>query len=104
LPSRLERNGALALGVVKADQVFVVLNALPTKFGLHALKERPDPPLPAIWDGRMIRAIEWDLLVLGADPEGSVRFASRLEPGDERVARFDNHTIDDAPSHKAANP
>ena len=52
----------------------------------------------------MIGAIERDLLVFRADPEWAVRFASRLEPGDERVARFDNFTIDDVASHKGAYP
>ena len=52
----------------------------------------------------MIGAIKWDLLVLRADPEWAGWFASRLEPGDERVARFDNFTIDDVASHKGAYP
>jgi hypothetical protein len=39
-----------------------------------------------------------------ADPKRSVRFAPCLEPGDERVARFDDFTIDDVPSHKGAYP
>jgi hypothetical protein len=52
----------------------------------HAFQERPDPSLTPIRDGRMIGAIEWDLLVFHADPEWARRLASRLEPGDERVA------------------
>ena len=47
----------------------------------------------------MIGAIEWDFLVLGADPERARRLASRLEPGYERVARFNNFTVDDVASH-----
>ena len=52
----------------------------------------------------MIGAVEGDLFVFRTDPEGSVRFASRLEPGDERVAQFDDFTVDDVPSHKGAYP
>ena len=104
LPSRLERDGALAVGVIEADQVSVVLNAVPAKMGAHAFQQRPDPSLAPIRDGRMIGAIEWDLLVLRADPERARRLASRLEPGDERVTQFDDFTIDDVPSHKGAYP
>jgi hypothetical protein len=72
--------------------------------GAHAFEERPNPSLPAIRDGRMIGAIKWDFLVFRADPEWARRLASRLEPGDERVARFNNFTIDDVASHKGAYP
>jgi hypothetical protein len=70
----------------------------------HALEEGPNPPLAAIGDGSVICAIKWDLLVLRADPERARRLASGLKPGDERVARFDNFTIDDVASHKGAYP
>ena len=36
LSSRLERDGALALRVVEADQVLAVLKALPSKMAPHA--------------------------------------------------------------------
>jgi hypothetical protein len=52
----------------------------------------------------MIGAVERDLFVFRANPERARRLASRLEPGDERIARFDNFTIDDVPSHKGAYP
>ena len=52
----------------------------------------------------MIGAIEWDFFVLRADPERARRLASGLEPGDERVARLNNFTIDDVASHKGAHP
>ena len=81
-----------------------VLNALPAKVCAHAFEEHPDPSLAAIRDGRMIGAIEWDFLVFRADPERARRLAPGFEPGDERVARFDNFTIDDVPSHKGACP
>ena len=64
----------------------------------------PNPPLAAIRDGRMIRAIKRDFLVLRADPERACRLAPGLNPGDERVARFDNFTIDDVASHKGVYP
>jgi hypothetical protein len=67
--------------------------------GAHAFQERPDPPLAPIRDRGMIAAIEWDFFVFRADPEWPRRLASRLEPGDERVARFNNFTIDDIASH-----
>jgi hypothetical protein len=47
----------------------------------------------------MIAAIEWDFFVFRADPEWPRRLASRLEPGDERVARFNNFTINHIASH-----
>ena len=86
LSSRLERDGPLAASVIKADQVLAVLNAVPAEMGAHAFEERPDPSLAPIRDGRMIGAIERDFLVFRADPEWARRLASRLEPGDERVA------------------
>ncbi len=52
----------------------------------------------------MIGAIEGDFLVFRADPERTGRLASRLEPGDERVARFNNFTIDDVASHSGVHP
>jgi hypothetical protein len=67
--------------------------------GPHTLQQRPDAALAPIWDGRMISAIEWDFLVFRADPERARRFASRLEPGDQRVTRLNNFTIDDVASH-----
>jgi hypothetical protein len=72
--------------------------------GAHAFEERPDPSLAAIRDRRMIGAIKWDFLVFRADPERARRLAPGFEPGDERIARFDNFTIDDVPSHKGAYP
>ncbi len=69
LPSRLERNGALAVRVVEADQVSLVLDAVPTKMGAHPFQQRPDPPLSPIRDGSVIGTVEWDFLVLRADPE-----------------------------------
>ena len=69
LPSRLERNGALAVRVVEADQVSVVLDAVPTKMVAHAFQQRPDPALAPIRDRSVIGAAEWDFLVLRADPE-----------------------------------
>ena len=52
----------------------------------------------------MIGAIEWDFLVFRADPERPRRLAPGFEPGDERVARFDNLTIDNVAGHKGAYP
>jgi hypothetical protein len=52
----------------------------------------------------MIAAIKCDFLVFRADPERARRLAPGFEPGNERVARFDNFTIDDVPSHKGAYP
>jgi hypothetical protein len=72
--------------------------------GAHAFEERPDPSLAVIRNGRMIGAIKRDFLVFRANPEWPRRLASRLEPGDERVARLDNFTIDDVASHKGAYP
>ena len=70
LPSRLERNGALAVRVVEADQVSVVLDAVPTKTAAHAFQQRPDRRArPHKRRGASIGAVEWDLLVLRADPE-----------------------------------
>ena len=103
-PSGLERDGALALSVVEANEVSVVLDALPAKMRLHPFEEGPNPPLAIIRDGSVICAIKWDLLVLSADPEWACRLASGLKPGDERVARFDNFTIDDVASHKGDHP
>ena len=77
---------------------------LPAKMRAHALEQRPDAPLAVVGDGSTICAIERDLLVFRADPERACRLASGLKPGDERVARFDNLTIDDVPSHKGAYP
>ena len=69
LSSRLERDGALAVGVIKADQVLAVLDTVPAEMGAHAFQERPDPPLAPIRDRGMIAAIEWDFFVFRADPE-----------------------------------
>ena len=61
LPSRLERDGALAVCVIEADQVSPSSMRVPAKMGAHAFEQRPDPTLAAIRDGRMTDAIEWDL-------------------------------------------
>ena len=104
LSARLERNRAAAVGVVEADQDAVVVDRLPAEPLAHALEQRPNAPVAAIRDGRAIGAVEWYFFVLGADVEWTRRLAARLEPGDQRVARLDNLTIDDVASHAGAHP
>ena len=104
LSSRLERDGALAVRVIEADQVAPVLDALPAEMAAHALQERPDSPFTPVRNGRMAPAIKGDLLVLRADPERARRFAPGLKPGDQRIAQLNNFTIDDVASHSGAHP
>ncbi len=104
LSSRFERDRAFALRVIEADQGAPVLDALPAEMGPHALEQRPNSPFAPIGNRRMIGAVEWDLFVLRADPERAVRLASRLEPRNERVAQFNNFTIDNVASHSGAHP
>src|SRR5271165_4066774 len=104
LSPRLERNGAAALRVIEADQIASVLDPFPAKPVAHALEQRANSPFPVVKDGRTVGAIERYLLVLGADPKWTRRLAPCLEPGDERVARLDNLTIDDVASHAGAHP
>ena len=91
-------------GVVEADQIAVVLDPLPAEPRAHALEQRADAPVAVVGHGRTIGAVERNLLVLGADPQRTGRLAARFEPGDQRVARFDNLTIDDVASHAGAHP
>ena len=104
LSARLQRNRRRARRVIEADQTAGILEPLPAEFCVDLLEQSADPRFAFIEHGGAVGAIEQDLLVLGADPERAGGLASRLEPGGERVARFDNFPIDDVASHKGGRP
>src|SRR5690349_5272495 len=100
LATRLKRDRAAALVVGKPDDVPIVEDRFPAFQRLHAVEQRLDAAIAAIWHGPAIGNREREFLVLGADPELFLTLAARLEPRDELVARFDRRHINLVTGHK----
>ena len=72
---------------------------LPAEALLHAGEEGANAALALVGHGSVVRAIEGEFLVLGADAIGALRLAAFLDPGDELVAALDRRRVRDVARH-----
>ena len=99
LPARFERDRSSAGDIEHADDVVALHDRLPAEEVLHALQERLDAALPAVWHRQVAGAGEREFLVFGTDPELFARFCPFREPGDEFVTRFHGRHVDLVTGH-----
>ena len=99
LPARLERNRSAAGLVGETDGVVALDDRLPAGPLLHALQQGADAPAAFIGNGGGIRPVEWNLLVLGAEPPCLARLLAGGDPFHEFRPCTDGGRIGYVPRH-----
>jgi hypothetical protein len=100
LAARFKRNRTAVLRVRKADRVIAFEDRIPAAFRLKAVEQRANAVVSVVGNGRMIGAVEGDLLVFRAEAPCLAGLLARGDPVNELIAR-DRRRIGNVAGHPA---